>query len=147
MRDREEDRAPEAGEPRERARGEREVVPVVREDVQVGTRRRETGRVVVRTEPIEWREHVEAELERTDVDVERVEVGREVDEPQAVREEGDVTVIPVHEEVLIVRKQLFLKEEIHLRRRTSRRVESEEVTLRGERAVIERTGSADQGEE
>ncbi len=42
-------------------------------------------------------------------------VGRVVDEAPAARAEGDTTIIPVVEERLVVVKQLFLVEEIHVR--------------------------------
>lgn len=48
--------------------------------------------------------------------VERVPVNRLVDNEPQTRQEGDVTIIPVVEEVLVVEKRLLLKEEIHIRR-------------------------------
>ena len=52
-----------------------------------------------------------------EVEVERVAIDRWVDQMAEVREEGEVTIIPVHAEVLVVEKRLKLVEEIHVRRR------------------------------
>jgi stress response protein YsnF len=48
--------------------------------------------------------------------VERVPVNRLVETEPQTRQEGDVTIIPIIEEVLVVEKRLLLKEEIHIRR-------------------------------
>jgi hypothetical protein len=48
--------------------------------------------------------------------VERVPVNRLIDTEPQTRQEGDVTVIPIVEEVLVVEKRLLLKEEIRIRR-------------------------------
>jgi stress response protein YsnF len=55
-----------------------------------------------------------------------------------VRTEGDVTILPILEEVLVVEKRLVLKEELHIRRHLARENVEVPVTLRKERAVVER---------
>jgi stress response protein YsnF len=84
-----------------------------------------------------------------EVDVERVEINEFVDGPRAVRQEGDVTVIPVMEEVLVVEKRLMLKEEIRLRRRVHETREPQQVTVRHEHVEVDRLedspGDAPQG--
>lgn len=71
-------------------------------------------------------------------DVERVPIGRVVDVAPQIRTEGDVTIIPVLQERMVVGKQLFLVEEVHITRRT--RVETVDipVRLRTQRAVVDR---------
>ena len=59
---------------------------------------------------------LEAELEHEHVVIERVPVGRVVDAVPPVRQEGDVTIMPVVEEEVVVVRRLVLKEEVHLRR-------------------------------
>src|SRR5207249_4438193 len=72
------------------------------------------------------------------VEITRVPVNKVIEKAPAVRTENDTTIIPVLEEVLIVEKQLVLKEELHVRRRmTEERVEVP-VSLRKQRAVVER---------
>ena len=48
----------------------------------------------------------------------------------AVRTEGDVLIIPVLEEVLVVEKRLVLKEELHVRRLVSEENVEIPVTVR-----------------
>ena len=72
------------------------------------------------------------------VEVTRVPVNREIDTAPSIRTEGDVTIIPVVEEVIVVEKRLVLKEEIHLRRTVTREDVAVPVKLRKQRAIIER---------
>ncbi len=118
-----------------------EVIPVLREELKVSKREVETGRVVVHKTVSERDENVEMLLRRTDVSVERVPVGRTVTEAPASREEGDVLIIPVLEEVLVVEKRLVLKEELHIRKTTTERTAHEVVRLRTETATIEPSGN------
>lgn len=115
-----------------------DVLQVVEEHIQVAKRRTLTGtvRVGTRTETIE--EIVEADLDRYRVEVTRVPVGRVVDEAPSARAEGDTTIIPVVEERLVLVKQLFLVEEVHVRHVLEREVVREPVTLRRQRAIVER---------
>src|SRR4051794_5384090 len=114
------------------------VLPLAEERVETGTRRVETGRVRVSTSVAERQELVEMLLERTDAGVERVPVGRPVDAVPPIRREGDTTVIPLVEEVLVVEKRLILREEIHIRTRTTTQRATETVTLRSDQATVER---------
>ncbi len=56
----------------------------------------------------------------------------------AVRTENDVVIVPVLEEVLVVQKQLVLKEELHIRRRIETEIVEVPVTRRKQRAIVER---------
>ena len=51
---------------------------------------------------------------------------------------GDLTIVPVVEEVLVVEKRLVLKEELHIRRTSQTELVEVPVTLRKQRAVVER---------
>jgi stress response protein YsnF len=77
---------------------------------------------------------VEDQIEFDEAVVERVPIGKVVDEPPQVRREGDTIVIPVLEERLL--KQVVLVEEVHVRRRRHTENISEPVTLRRERVDI-----------
>jgi stress response protein YsnF len=72
------------------------------------------------------------------VETTRVEIGKEIDTIPSVRTNGDTTVIPVVEEVLVVEKRLILKDEIHVRRVISDDQVEVPVTLRKQRAVVKR---------
>ncbi len=129
-----EDFAADAGGGREEI-----VVPVVEERLQVEKRLEETGAGVRVRKVI--REHEEAfdqPLLREHVDVERVTIGRMVDEPAQARQEGDTWIIPLMEEVLEVKKRFLLKEEVRITRRSETLNSPQAVTLRSEDVVIER---------
>lgn len=115
-----------------------EIVVPIAEEVLRADKRDSVGRVRVRTTTQEHREIVAQDLARDEVSVERVPVDREVESVPAIREEGDVTIVPVLEEILVVEKRLVLKEELHIRRkRTTEHVE-EPVTIRRQHAVVDR---------
>jgi uncharacterized protein (TIGR02271 family) len=117
---------------------EEEVIPLVEERVVVDKRRVESGRVRVRTRVETREEIVRAELARDEVIVDRVPIGREVQTVPDIRQEGEVTIMPVVEEVLVVEKRLVLVEEIHLRRRRTIEEYAQPVTLASQRAEIVR---------
>lgn len=118
-----------------------EIIPLVQEELVVSKQLRETGKVRVRTE-VQWHTgHARADLFSDDVEVERVPVGREVASVPPVREEGDTTIIPVVEEILVVEKRLLLKEEVHLKRVRSVEHLDEAVRLRVMQAIVEREPS------
>ncbi len=98
-----------------------------------------SGRVRVRT-VVEWREdEVRSDLLTERVEVTTVPVGRVVHEPPRIRVEGDVTIVPVLEEQVVVERRLVLREEIHLRRIAETTPVTVPVALRRERAEIERS--------
>lgn len=113
-------------------------IPLVEERLAVGKREVETGRFRVRIEVDQREETVTEELSRDEIDIERVPMNVPLSEIPNVRLEGSTTIVPVVEEVLVVEKRLMLVEEIHLRRRTSSEVQEIPVTVRSERAVVDR---------
>jgi uncharacterized protein (TIGR02271 family) len=113
-------------------------LPIFEEQAAVRKHRVATGRVRVRTETESEHVVVPADLAGEAADVERIPIGAEIDEVPLVRTEGDTTVIPVVEEILVVEKRLVLKEEIHIRRRPTRETVEVPVTLRRQRAQVER---------
>ena len=120
-----------------------DVIPLVEEVVGVTTERVATGRVTVRTVTDTREEPVEAALLREAVTVTRVPVDREVTVVPQVRTEGAVTIVPVLEEVLVVEKRLVLKEEVHITRANETDAIASHVTLRRQRAVVERQQAGD----
>ena len=93
-------------------------IPLVEERLEVGKRQVESGRVRVRVAVDTREEIVPAELAHDEVAIRRVPHNVPVAELPGVRLEGDVTIIPVVEEQLVVEKRLVLVEEIHVVRRT-----------------------------
>lgn len=114
------------------------VIPLHDESVTVGKQRVERSRVRVTTRVSEHEAMVRESLEHEEATVTRVPIDREIDAHPGIRQEGDVTVIPLVEEVLVVERRLMLREELHIRK-NRRTVEVEQpVTLRSEEAVVER---------
>ena len=121
----------------ESAGGEKLVVPVVHEVLDVQKRWVESGRVRITKVVHEHEEVVDEPLLREEVEVERIAINRAVDGPVAVRHEGDVMIVPILEEVLVVEKRLMLKEELHIRRRRVEESQPQRIVLRTEEATVE----------
>ena len=115
---------------------------VLQEDLVVQARAVESGRVTVHKTVTEHDETVQMLLRQEDITVERVPIGRVVAEAPASRRDGDVLIIPVLEEVLVVEKRLVLKEELHIRTVAQEKMMQETVTLRTEHAEIIEGGPA-----
>jgi uncharacterized protein (TIGR02271 family) len=115
-------------------------LPVIEETARVEKHAVVTGRVTVRTETVSTEELAQASLSRDEVDVTRVPVEREITAIPAVRTEGDVTIVPVVEERLVVEKRLVLVEEIRITRRTQIEDVSVPISLRKQTVVVERSG-------
>ena len=114
-----------------------EVVSLFEEELTVAKHEVATGTVRVTTKTEAHQEIAETALDRTAVEVTRVPINRPIDQAPAIRTEGDLTVVPVVEERLVITKQLFLVEELHIRHRTEQEIVREPVSLRRQWAVIE----------
>ncbi|MDB5294431.1 MAG: hypothetical protein JWO31_414 [Phycisphaerales bacterium] len=113
-------------------------VTLVEERLRVDKQEVETGTVRVRKVVRERQEAVDVPLGRERVEVERVPLNRTVEAAPPVRQEGDVTIIPVVEEVLVVEKRLVLREEVRITRRRDETREPQTVTLRREEVEVTR---------
>ncbi len=116
---------------------EGETIRLRQEEMVTHKEMRHMGDVEIRTEVEQVPAEVEVEAQREDVEVEHVPVGRVVAERQGPHQEGDVLVVPVYEEQLVVSKRLVLREELHIRRVPSTEMQVFEDTLRRERLVVE----------
>jgi uncharacterized protein (TIGR02271 family) len=120
------------------------VLPIVEEELQVAKRRFETERVRVRTVTDSAEELVRQELTGELLEIERVPIDLLI-EPGAdlprIRTEGDVTIFPVVEEVVVVEIRLRVKEEVRITKRATKELTETPITVRKERAVIERLNS------
>ena len=120
-----------------------QVIPLVEETVRIDKNEAVTGRVTVRTVTEEIDHVVGQDLDEETVEITRVPVDREVAEAPAIRQEGNVTIISLVEEVVVVTKRLVVREEVHITRiRSTERVETT-VGLRKQTAIVERV-TADQ---
>jgi uncharacterized protein (TIGR02271 family) len=108
------------------------------EELSVSKEMLETGRVRVSTHTHEREAFVDENLAHEHVEIDRIPVGRRVDAIPSVRQEGDTTIVPVVEEVLVVERHLVLKEEVHIKRVRTTERHQEKVTLRHQEAVVTR---------
>ena len=118
------------------------VIPILAEEVVVGKRITETGRVLVHKTIQEREEIVDELLEQETVEVERVPINRMIERPIPTRQEGDVTIISVIKEVLVVEKRLMFTEEVRITRRKSEFREPQRVTLQSEEIAVEHVSAA-----
>ncbi|OWJ69606.1 hypothetical protein CDV50_17005 [Haematobacter massiliensis] len=116
----------------------KDVLPLVEERVSVTAEARVSGRVRVSTHTEAVDTLIPVDLAEVDVEVTRIPVDRAVDHAPDITTDGDTTIIPVMEERLVVTRQLFVREEIHIRRMTHRETVDVPVTTRRQTATIER---------
>ena len=109
------------------------------EEVSVA-RRAVQGRVQVHVHTVARQHAVDEALTHERVEIERVAIGRPVDAIPPDRQEGDTTVISVVEEVVVIHRQLVLREEVRMRRVRVTERHRETVSLRVQEAVVERSG-------
>ena len=112
-------------------------IPILEERIRIETRQVTTGVAKVHVTVSEHDETVEAMLNRQDVVVDRVPVGAFVDVAPAVRQEGDVIIVPVFEERLVTEKRIFLTEELRIRINENRQATTQTVRLRREHAEVD----------
>lgn len=117
-------------------------VPVYEEELSVDIRTFDTGRGlrVNKTVSVES-VSVDELLMRDHVDVRHVQVGRVLENGEAVpatRYEGDVLIVPVFEEVLVVEKRIKLMKELHIIRTHVEESQAQTVVLKKEQVSIER---------
>ena len=125
-------------QPTDQPQQTQDALSIAEEELHIEKRQVATGRVTVRTTTEVSEEVARATLAGESVEVTRVPVNREIDAAPSIRTDGEVTIIPVVEEVIVVEKRLVLKEEIHLRRTVTREDVAVPVKLRKERVIIER---------
>ncbi len=106
-----------------------EILPLHREDLVAGKRVVErVCRVETVTEVREQRVGMPLRHER--VEIARVPVDRFVEAMPDIRREGELTIMPVVDEVLVVERRLLLREEVHIRRVTEVEQHTETLELR-----------------
>jgi stress response protein YsnF len=119
-----------------------ETVAVVAERAVVSKRKKLTGSVRVRTITHQHEDVVDTPLHTEWVSEERVRLDHWLEKPIPIRQEGDTTIITLHEEVVVVEKRLKATEEVRLTRRRATRSAPERITLRRQEALIERVEAA-----
>jgi uncharacterized protein (TIGR02271 family) len=116
-------------------------VPVFEEQLHVGTRTVDTGQGIrieksVTEQPVD----IDQLLRYEEISVKHVPVDKIValeDAPTA-RYEGDIFIVPVMEEVLVVEKRMRIKEEIHISKTYREERHRETVGLKSETVSVKR---------
>lgn len=114
------------------------VIPVIEEEVKVGKKIVETGKVRISKKVSEHEELVDEPLLREQVAVERVPVNQYVEVMPQPRQEGDRLIIPVVKEEIVVQKRLLVVEELHIRKQVTEAHEPQRVILRKEEVEVTR---------
>ena len=117
-------------------------IPIVEERATIEKQVVPTGRVRITSRVEERLEVLRDELIAQTVAVDRVAVNREVDTPPGIRSEGDVLIIPVVEQRLVVTKRWVVTEELHVRRREHVEAVEIPVELRSTHVSVEREAAA-----
>lgn len=120
-----------------------EKIPIIQEQVKVGKKTVQTGKMRIKKKVSEHEELVNTTLQQDEIDVERVPVNKVLDTPPPVRYEGDTMIIPVLKEVAVIQKKFMLVEEIHVKKRKVQTEAHQIVVLRKEEIDIERSSSGD----
>jgi uncharacterized protein (TIGR02271 family) len=113
-------------------------LPILQEEVDVQKHAKVTGVVRLEKTVRTVEAAVDEDLVSTSISVEHVPMNKYVDEVVGTRQEGDTTIIPIMEEIVIVTKQLVLKEEIRITKNRQQSHYHEVVPLRAEEAHVQR---------
>jgi uncharacterized protein (TIGR02271 family) len=116
-------------------------IPLIEERARIEKEVVERGVVKIDTFITEHVETISDALTREEIDIRHVAMNLTVDAVPEVRQEGDVIIIPVVEERLVVSKRLVLTEELHVHRRKVSEPASIPVTLRSTEIAVQRESS------
>jgi uncharacterized protein (TIGR02271 family) len=107
------------------------------EELVVHRDMRDVGEAHIRTRVEEVPARLEVDAYSEEVEVDHVPVGQVVSERSEPYQDGDVLIVPIYEEQLVVTKRLILREHLRVRRVTSTQRQLFEDTLRKERAEVD----------
>jgi uncharacterized protein (TIGR02271 family) len=114
------------------------VIPVIQEQARIDKTEIESAKIKVQKKVVEVEKTVDIPLMKEGYDIERVPVNRFIDTHPPIREEGNVIIVPVVREVLVVEKRLELVEELHIIKHETTVDHKESFTLRKEEVNVER---------
>ena len=113
-------------------------VPLHEEEISVSRREIKKANVQVALVTGTREQLIDEELTQVRVEIERLPIDRVVDVVPPIRQEGDITIIPVVEEIVVVERRLVLKEEVRVRRVSTKEQHQETLVLRQQEAVVMR---------
>jgi stress response protein YsnF len=113
-------------------------IPLHVEEISVSRRETKKANVQVALVTGTREQLIDEEMTHVRVEIERVPIDRTVEVAPPTRQEGDITIIPVVEEIVVVERRLVLKEEVRVRRVSTKEQHQETVVLRQQEAVVTR---------
>jgi stress response protein YsnF len=122
-------------------------ISLAEETARVALRETETGRVRVTTQTEVSTEVIRQELQGMTAEVVRVPIDRTLEPGEKApspRTEGDVMIIPIFEEIVVVEKRIVLREELHITQRVTTETVEVPVELRKQKASVERLSPDDE---
>lgn len=119
------------------------VVPLVDEHLEIHKHWVQSGEVVVRKSVQTSQQTIPVELQYEEVQVDRVPVNRPLAEDEQAQPwwDGEVMVVPVIEEEIVVSKRLVVREEVRISKRKSSRQETVSDSIRSQQVSVDTTGS------
>ena len=121
-------------------------IPLHVEEASVSRREIKTANIQIALVTGTRQQLIDEELTRVRVEVERVPIGRTIEVAPPISHEGDITIIPVVEEIVVVERRLVLKEELRIRRVSTKERHQETLVLREQEAVITRAEADSQSQ-
>jgi uncharacterized protein (TIGR02271 family) len=121
-------------------------IPVAEEVLTVGRRTVDVGAVRISKTTETRQVIVDAPIVTDEVQIERRRIDQPVpyEEPPGTRTEGDTTIFPILEEIVVVEKRLILREEVRVTRVRNERPSSQEIPVKREQVRVERLPAVDQ---
>ncbi len=119
------------------------VIPVIEETAFLDKKIVESGKIRVIKTVSEREETIDEPLFREEVSIERVPLNQYVDSAPPVRQEGDVMIIPVVQEQLVMQKRLVLIEELRVTKKVVETHQPQTVVLRREQVDVQRIVEAE----
>lgn len=113
------------------------VVPLLEEQLHIFREQVLTGGVRVHKTVRQQTETIDEPVVREEVAIEHVSINRFIDAPPQIRYEGEVMIVPLLEEVLVVEKKLVLREEIRITKRSVTLRNRQQYIVRREEATLE----------
>jgi stress response protein YsnF len=113
-------------------------IPLHVEEVSVSRREIKKANVQIALITGTREQLIDEGLTRLRVEIERVPIDRTIEVMPPITEEGDITIIPVVEEIVVVERRLVLKEEVRIRRVRTKEQHQETVVLRQQEVVVTR---------
>lgn len=120
------------------------VIPLVEEQIEVTKTQVETGRVRLRRQTEEHVQTVSVALANVNWEVEHVPVNQVVEVQPEVRQVGETLIFPLVEERMVVKRELWLREEVHVRKVTSTVEKTAEFPVKRDVLVEKRADTSEE---